>query len=102
MEILPTVAVSTFFCRACLNDRPIGEQSLDPRYYGVCCDFLVAESRELLKRRTPAWAPSATPPSSSGRGSGESSGGLVSGRCRILKRGRGRPRKEGALSRTTC
>lgn len=40
---------ATFFCYACLEDKPIGQQSPDPRYCQRCCDFLLKEATRRLR-----------------------------------------------------
>jgi hypothetical protein len=46
-----------FFCRACLQDRPAGEASIDDRYCIPCYQFLEAEATQLLPGRHPKWLP---------------------------------------------
>jgi hypothetical protein len=46
-----------FFCQACLEDRPLTEQSQDARYCNSCYEFLKAEAAQLPPGRHPAWLP---------------------------------------------
>lgn len=47
--------VDSFFCEACLMNKPLTEQSLDPRYCRPCCDFLTEEAK--LSSTKPDWVP---------------------------------------------
>lgn len=48
-----------FFCHACLEDKPISEQSLDSRYCESCFQFLTNEAKMLSGGKRPAWMPKA-------------------------------------------
>ena len=47
----------TFYCHACLEDKPANEQSLDPRYCHGCCEFLLNEAKILPRGKRPSWIP---------------------------------------------
>lgn len=53
-----------FFCRACLTDKPLNEQSYDPRFCNFCYDILLAEVPEThgSKGGGPWWLPKRRPP----------------------------------------
>lgn len=46
-----------FFCKTCLEDRPIREQSYDKRYCLKCADFLEEEAKRLPEGKRPRWTP---------------------------------------------
>jgi len=46
-----------FFCKACLEDRPVAEASPDPRYCQFCFDFLRQEAAQLPPGKRPRWIP---------------------------------------------
>ncbi|MFC1982559.1 hypothetical protein ACFLV5_02075 [Chloroflexota bacterium] len=48
---------SIFWCHACLDDKPIAEQSFDSRYCRGCCEFLLNEANMLSPGKRPAWIP---------------------------------------------
>jgi hypothetical protein len=48
---------NVFWCHACLDDKPIEEQSFDSRYCLGCCDFLLNEVNMLSGNKRPAWIP---------------------------------------------
>ena len=48
---------STFFCHACLDDKPATEASPDPRYCQSCYDFLAKEAELITGGKRPAWIP---------------------------------------------
>jgi len=50
-----------FFCRACLKEKPIKEQSYDSRWCKPCCDFLENERRLSFPNRVERWMPKAQP-----------------------------------------
>jgi len=47
----------SFWCHACLEDRPTTEQSPDLRYCRQCNDFLIKEVELLSSSGEQAWAP---------------------------------------------
>jgi hypothetical protein len=49
--------LNQFFCKACLVDKPLTEQSRDPRYCLDCFGFLVEEAARLANGSRPAWVP---------------------------------------------
>lgn len=49
----------TFFCHACLEDRPATDASPDPRYCKDCYNFLLKEAESLGPGKHPAWVPKA-------------------------------------------
>ena len=53
--------LDTFWCHACLDDKPLTEQSPDPRYCKGCCEFLLQEARLIEGKRHPAWIPKVSP-----------------------------------------
>ncbi|MFC1955772.1 hypothetical protein ACFLWZ_04495 [Chloroflexota bacterium] len=48
---------NSFWCHACLDDKPIEKQSFDSRYCRGCCEFLLNEARMLSPSKRPAWIP---------------------------------------------
>lgn len=50
--------LDNFFCLGCLEDKPLSEQSPDPRYCKPCCQFLLKEARLIEGKRHPSWIPS--------------------------------------------
>ena len=48
---------SYFFCKGCLEHRPIKLQSPDKRYCKCCYDFLLEEAKQLSTGKRPAWIP---------------------------------------------
>ena len=46
-----------FFCEACLEDKPLDDISLDPRYCRWCCNFLINEAKLITGFATPRWVP---------------------------------------------
>jgi len=47
----------SFFCHACLLDKPAPEASPDPRYCQGCYDFLLKEAKMLPDNKHPKWIP---------------------------------------------
>ena len=55
----------TFFCHACLEDKPTADISPDPRYCQGCYDFLLKEAEMLIRSgstRRPEWIPKSQTP----------------------------------------
>ena len=50
------IQIATFFCLGCLEDKPVSQQSPDPRYCQGCCDFLVKEA-EMNPGQSGDWKP---------------------------------------------
>ena len=50
----------SFFCHACLDDKPATEASPDPRYCQWCYDFLLKEAEILGPGKCSKWVPRAT------------------------------------------
>ncbi len=48
-----------FWCHACLDDKPVIEQSPDPRYCHSCFDLLLQEAELLGHSKRPSWTPGA-------------------------------------------
>lgn len=46
-----------FYCYTCLENKPLTEQSPDPRYCNGCCDFLLKEAKMLTGGKRPSWIP---------------------------------------------
>lgn len=53
------IQTNTFFCHTCLTDRPVDEQSSDPRYCQYCFDYLNNHEVPLLSGFPikPKWMP---------------------------------------------
>lgn len=47
----------TFYCHACLRDKPASEQSSDSRYCKGCCKFLLKQARLIKGERHRSWIP---------------------------------------------
>ena len=47
----------TFWCHACLDDKPASEASPDPRYCQGCYEFLLKEAELLPVGKHPQWTP---------------------------------------------
>ena len=93
-----------FFCLACLIAMPVNEQSPDSRYCQGCYQFLRAEAELLpVKHKKPGWAPlskhrQALPAVEKPVSKIADKGVAPVG---IMKQRRGRPKKEGEISRIT-
>ena len=48
---------SGFFCKGCLEDRPVAEASPDGRYCRFCFDFLTEEAKRLPPGKRSRWVP---------------------------------------------
>lgn len=107
-----------FFCQACVVDRPIDDQSSDPRYCQSCYDYLINHEVILLTgRKVPSWVPRGAIINSSSplRDSREVVAKLPNkeiphntvlqqvsdGQVNDKKHAGGRPRKDGLVHRST-
>jgi len=62
----------SFFCHACVVDKPVSEQSPDSRYCQGCYDFLLKEAEILSPGKHPKWVPRAqSKKDSTGKNSGQ-------------------------------
>ena len=102
-----------FWCQACVVARPLVEQSPDPRYCLSCYEVLKTEAGLLAGRKKPTWVPrvadsntnTSTKPPEGQRGvtkvippnypQGADKNGIM------LQKKKGRPVKEGAVTRMT-
>ena len=51
------IEVGTFFCKACLIDKPLDDQSTDPRYCQFCFEFLLEEVEFTPMKGKRTWQP---------------------------------------------
>ena len=102
-----------FFCHACLVARPLVEQSPDPRYCSGCFEVLKVEAA-LQPTRKVSWMPKNITPKTAPEATEtaparqdvvskiqQDGNPPIIEKHGIMQQERGRPRKEGKISRST-